>query len=52
LDGDDDHVADARVAPAGAAEHLDALNALRAGVVRDVEVGAHLDHDRVLSDRR
>src|SRR5688500_20100477 len=40
----DDDVADAGEAPLGAAQHLDALDALRAAIVGDVEVGLHLDH--------
>src|SRR3546814_8399929 len=35
LDGDDDHVADGRGPALRAAQHLDALDALRAAVVRD-----------------
>jgi len=45
LDGDDDDVAEAGVPTPRAAQHLDALDALRAGVVGDLEDGAHLDHD-------
>src|SRR4029079_810222 len=48
LDGDDDDVADAGDATLGAAQHLDALNALRAAVVRNVQVGLHLDHGSTL----
>src|SRR5207248_4695838 len=44
LDGDDDDVADGRVAPLGPAEHLDAGDLLRAAVVRHVEDGRRLDH--------
>jgi hypothetical protein len=39
LDGDDDDVTEAGVTTARAAEHLDALNALGAGVVGDFERG-------------
>src|SRR5262249_31439934 len=45
LDRDDDHVADRGVALLGAAEHLDAHDPTRAGIIRHVEVGLHLDHD-------
>src|SRR3954447_23010898 len=48
LDADDDDVADARGPPLRAAQHLDALNALRAAVVRNVQVGLHLDHGSTL----
>src|SRR5438105_14337213 len=44
LDGDDDHVADGRVPALGAAEHLDAGDLLRAGVVGHIEDRRHLDH--------
>src|SRR6185436_2480179 len=44
-DRDDDDIADRRVAPARAAEHLDAVHLLGAAVVRDVEDRGHLDHD-------
>src|SRR5471030_1917336 len=44
LDGDDDHIADRRRLAMRAAEHLDALDAPGAGIVRDVEIGLHLDH--------
>src|SRR5205814_6182280 len=44
LDRDDDHIADARGLAFGAAEHLDALDPPRAGIVGDVEIGLHLDH--------
>src|SRR5690606_15233885 len=44
LDGDDDHVADARGPALRPAQHLNALDALRTAVVRDVEIGLHLDH--------
>ena len=38
------NLADARNAALRPAQHLDALDALRAAVVRDVEIGLHLDH--------
>ena len=44
LDGDDDDVAHAGEAPLGAAQHLDALDALGAAIVGDLKVGLHLDH--------
>src|SRR5215212_5649307 len=44
LDGDDDHIADARGLALRAAEHLYALDPPRAGIVGDVEIGLHLDH--------
>src|SRR4051812_36617459 len=44
LDGDDDDVAYAGEAPLGAAQHLDALDALGAAIVGDLKVGLHLDH--------
>ena len=44
-DRHDDDVADARVAPARTAEHLDAVHLLRAAVVGNVEDRSHLDHD-------
>src|ERR1700710_51325 len=44
LDGDDDDVANAGEAPLGAAQHLDALDALGAAIVGDLKVGLHLDH--------
>src|SRR3954463_12303301 len=44
LDGHDDDVADARETALRPAQHLDALDALRAAIVRDVEIGLHLDH--------
>src|SRR5690606_3859252 len=40
----DDDIADAGGAALRPAQHLDALDALRAAVVRDVEIGLHLDH--------
>src|SRR5579871_1509541 len=45
LDRNDDRIADAGVAAPRPAQHLDALNAAGAGVVGDLEVGLHLDHD-------
>src|SRR6185503_16000015 len=48
LDGNDDDVADARGAALRAAQHLDALDALRPAVVRNVQVGLHLDHGSTL----
>src|SRR5262249_9536648 len=44
-----DHVADRGVFALRAAQDLDAHDAARAGIVRHVEVGLHLDHDAVLS---
>src|SRR6476660_7247568 len=44
LDGDDDGVADRGVPALRPAQHLDALQAARAGVVGHVEIGLHLDH--------
>src|SRR6185503_646027 len=44
LDADDDHVAEPGVPAARAADHLDALDALRPGIVRDVQKRLHLDH--------
>ena len=44
LDRNDDHVADGGRLALGAAQHLDALDATRAGIVGDVEIGLHLDH--------
>src|SRR5205814_5401528 len=48
LDGNDDDVADARGAALRAAQHLDALDALSAAIVRNVQVGLHLDHGSTL----
>src|SRR3954466_12034694 len=48
LDRDDDHVAHARGAALGTAQHLDALHAARAGIVGNVQVRLHLDHGSVL----
>src|SRR6202030_3675608 len=44
LHRDDDDVADGGVFSLRAAQHLDAHDAARAGIVRHVEVGLHLDH--------
>src|SRR5690606_16782783 len=44
LDGGDDLVADAGVAPAGAAEHTDCEDLLRSGVVGDLESRLLLNH--------
>src|SRR5438046_2838317 len=44
LDRDDDDSADRRGLALRPAEHLDALNPPRAGIVGDVEIGLHLDH--------
>src|SRR3954463_5197969 len=44
LHRDDDDVADGGVLALGAAQHLDAHDAARAGIVRHVEVGLHLNH--------
>src|SRR5712691_3920546 len=44
LDRDDDDVADAGGAALRAAQHLDALDPARARIIRDVEIGLHLDH--------
>src|SRR4051812_30742277 len=44
LDGNDDDVADTRGPALRAAEHLDALDALGTAVVRDLQIGLHLDH--------
>src|SRR5204862_5123308 len=48
LDGNDDDVADARGPALGAAQHLDALDALGSAVIRNVQVGLHLDHGSTL----
>src|SRR5262249_48326575 len=45
LDRDHDHVADRRVFALRSAQHLDAHDAARTGIVRDVEIGLHLNHD-------
>src|ERR1700719_1385918 len=44
LDRDDDDVAHRRRLALRAAQHLDALDATRAGIVGDIEIGLHLDH--------
>jgi len=44
LDRHHDDVADAGETTLGATQYLDALDALCAAVVRDVEIGLHLDH--------
>src|SRR3954471_1065475 len=44
LDRGDDHVADGRVAPLGAAHHADREDLARAGVVGDAQPGLVLDH--------
>src|SRR5262249_48621324 len=49
LHRNDDDVADGGVFALGAAQHLDAHDAARAGIVGDVEVGLHLDHDAALA---
>src|SRR4029450_8668271 len=43
--GHADHVADRRIFALRATEHLDAHDTARAGIVRHVEIGLHLDHD-------
>src|SRR5205814_2581087 len=48
LDGNDDDVADAGGTALRAAQHLDALDALRPAVIRNVQVGLHLDHGSTL----
>ena len=45
LDRHDDDVADRSIFPLRAAQHLDAHDTTRAGIVRDVEVCLHLNHD-------
>src|SRR4029078_11534512 len=45
LHRDHDDVADSGVFALGAAQHLDAHDAARAGIVRHIEVGLHLDHE-------
>src|SRR5690606_38733204 len=45
LDRHDDDVADRGVLPLGTAQHLDAHDAARAGIVGNVQVGLHLNHD-------
>src|SRR5690242_11360859 len=49
LDADDDDVADAGGATLRAAQHLDALDALGSAVIRNVQVGLHLDHCSTLT---
>src|SRR6185503_8871566 len=49
LDGADDDVADTSGTALGAAQHLDALDALGPAVVSDVQVGLHLDHRSIPS---
>src|SRR6185503_11340722 len=49
LDGNDDDVADTSGTALGAAQHLDALDALGPAVVSDVQVGLHLDHRSIPS---
>ncbi|VVT12456.1 conserved hypothetical protein [Erythrobacter sp. EC-HK427] len=44
LYGNHDHVPDTREPALRAAQYLDALDALGAAIVRDVEIGLHLDH--------
>src|SRR5204862_2083782 len=44
LDRHHDDVADAGKTTLRPAQHLDALDALCAAIVRDVEIGLHLDH--------
>src|SRR5579883_3113933 len=44
LDRDDDDVAHRRGLAVRAAQHLDALDTARAGIVRNIEIGLHLDH--------
>src|SRR6202012_3363125 len=48
LDRHHDDVADVGVAAVRAAQHLDAHHALGAGIVGDVELRGHLDHDFLL----
>ncbi len=45
LDRDDDDIADAGILAARAAQHLDALDPTGAGIVGDLEIGPHLNHD-------
>src|SRR5205814_7596115 len=47
LDAHLDDVANAGVATLGAAQHLDAKNGLRTGVVGDFEPGFSLDHFKI-----
>ena len=50
LDAHDDGVADTRISAARAAQHLDAHHAPGAGIVGDIELGCHLNHN--LNSRR
>src|SRR5690606_23090187 len=52
FDADHDHVTEARIAAARAAEHLDTLNDLGSRVVGDLEHGLHLDHGSTQLRRR
>src|SRR6185437_7022896 len=45
----DDDVADGRIFALGAAQHLDAHDATRSGIIGNVEVGLHLNHDAALT---
>jgi hypothetical protein len=45
FDGHYDDVANRRILAMRAAQHLDAHNTTRAGIIRDVEIGLHLNHD-------
>src|SRR5690606_26973964 len=45
LDRDDDDVADRGILPLRTAQHLDAHDTTGAGIIRDVEVCLHLNHD-------
>src|SRR5579864_4764519 len=44
----DNDVADGRGTPLAAAQHLDALDAARTGIVGHIEIGLHLDHGGLL----
>src|SRR5215210_8682851 len=44
LDAHLDEITDRRIAPLGAAHHLDAHDGTRAGIVGDVQYGLHLNH--------
>src|SRR6202012_965659 len=44
LDRDDDDVADRSVLAVRTAQHLDAHDTTRAGIVRHIEIGLHLNH--------
>src|SRR3981081_3712952 len=50
LDGDDDDVAKLRITPSRATKDFDALDALRAGVVRHLQDRAHLNHGSLLHE--